>query len=104
MYAVILHTIRQRQRRHSSTRHDLLDDVDATQPLLEPSDDDPAPQQGILQDVLQHAPSTPPHPSPTPGPSPTQPDQTSPIYYHLRSGRVRQGAPRKRGRGTRGRR
>ena len=94
-YAVILHTIRMRQRLHerlTSTREDFADgDEDI------PEGAAAAPHPAIQEeDVLHHAPTTPPHELATPN--------LSPIHFELRSGRVKQGAPRKRGRGTRARR
>ena len=104
-YAVILHTIRKRQELHepqrlSSTREDFLDE-DEEAPLLDQDEDVPegaaaAPQQGIQEDVLHHAPSTSPDQFATPG--------TSPLHFDLRSGRIKQGASKKRGTGIRGRR
>ena len=94
-YAVILHTIRQRQglydrqQRLSSTREDFLDQE-------EDFPDGAVPQPSIQEDVLHHAPAPPPQPSASPG--------SSPLHFNLRSGRTKQGAPQKRGRGTRGRR
>ena len=86
-YAVILHTIRQRQSLHerqqrlSSTRDDFLET---------------APQPAIQnEDVLHHAQATPPHQPATP--------EVSPLRFNLRSGRVK-GAPYKKGGGTRSRR
>ena len=98
-YAVILHTIRQRQELHerrqrlSTTREDFLDQEEDDQvgAVL-------APQQDAIQpDVLHHAQTTPPHQSATP--------EVSPIQFQLRSGRtIQQGAPRKKEGGTRQRR
>ena len=94
-YAVILHTIRQRERLHerlTSTREDFQDQDNEV-----PEGAAAAPHPAIhQQDVLQHAPATPPHEFATPG--------LSPIHFELRSGRIKQGAPKKRGRGTRSRR
>ena len=97
MYTVLLDTIRKRQEQHerqrrlSSTRGDFLDrDEDAPDGAAD------APQQGIREDVLHHAPNTPPATSATP--------RSSPNHFRLRSGRIKQGAPIKRGRGIRGRR
>ena len=96
-YAVLLYAIQQRQRLHdrqlrlSSTREDFLDQEEGS-----PDGAAKAPQQSIQQDVLHHAPATPPQPSTSPG--------SSPLHFNLRSGRTKQGAPQKRGRGTRGRR
>ena len=93
-YAVILHTIRQRQRLHdrqqrlSSTREDFRDE--------EEDSPDAAPQPSIQQDVLHHAPAPPPQPSASPG--------SSPLHFNRRSGRTKRGPPPKRGRGNRGRR
>ena len=94
-YAVILHTIRQRQRLHerlTSTREDFQDqDQDV------PEGAAAAPHPPIQnEDVLHHAPATPPNELATPN--------LSPIHFELRSGRVKRGAPKKRGRGTRARR
>ena len=93
MYAVILHTIRQRQELHqqrlSSTREDFADQDEEV-----PEGAAAAPHPPIQDDVLHHAPATPPpQESATPG--------ISPIHFELRSGRVIQGAPQKKGRGTR---
>ena len=97
MYAVLLHTIQQRQRLHerqlrlSSTRedfHDLEEDI--------PDRAAAAPHPAIQEDVLHHAQDTPPHQSATPG--------TSPLHFSLRSGRIKQGAPQKKGGGTKRRR
>ena len=70
-------------RRNSSTRYDALDDT-ATAP--------PHPFQG----VPPNAPDAPPSPSATPS--------NSPLHFRMRSGLIKQGAPKKKGKGTRGRR
>ena len=98
-FAVILHTIQQRQQQHerlqrlSSTREDFLDQEEDDQVGAVP-----APHQEAIQpDVLHHAQTTPPHQSATP--------EVSPIQFQLRSGRtIQQGAPRKKEGGTRQRR
>ena len=95
MYAVILHTIRKRQQLHerlTSTREDFQDDDDNV-----PEGAAAAPHPAIHEDVLHHMPTTPPpQQSATPG--------ASPLHFELRSGAVKQGAPKKRGRGTKRRR
>ena len=92
MYTVLLHTIQQQNRRRSSTRDDMLDTDE--EPLLE---DPQAPPQAIPAGVLPNAPATPPHPS-------ANPQEDSPLHIQMRSGRIKMGAPKKRGGGTRGRR
>ena len=96
MYAVLLHTIRKQQRLHelrlASTTDDFQDrDEDV------PEGAAAAPHPAIHEDdVLHHAPTSPPHQSAT--------SADSPLRFSLRSGRVKQGAPQKRGGGTRSRR
>ena len=96
-YAAILYTIQQRNR--SSTTYDMLDRTER-QPLLGAqdtgTDEDQAPQQPIQQGVPPDAPNTPPQGFATPS--------NSPLHFEMRSGRIKQGAPKKRGGGCRGRR
>ena len=84
MYAVLLDTIQRQQQLHESRRQS--------------STAAPAPHQPIREeDVLHHAPATPPHQPATP--------EVSPIQFHLRSGRtIKQGAPKKKRGGTQQRR
>ena len=94
MYEVILHHIK--QRRQSSTRDDLLDSEE--EPLLqqEPQDElEPPAPQAIQQGMPPIAPSTPPQPS-------AAIPEDSPLHIQMRSGRIKMGAPKKRGGGTRG--
>ena len=100
MYAVILHKIRAQNRRHTSTRDDMLDTDE--EPLLDQndseSDEPPAPPPKAIQaGVLPDAPTTPPQQS-------ADPQEDSPLHIEMRSGRIKMGAPKKRGGGTRGRR
>ena len=87
-YAVILHHIQQRNRIRSSTRDDMLDQEES-QPLLLEEEEDPAPPQPIQEGVPSNAPAAPPQPSATP--------DSSPLHFNMRSGRVKKGAPKKRG-------
>ena len=96
-YAIILHHIQQRNRARSSTRYNMLDQEDG-QPLLQEEGQEPAPlPQAIQQGVPPTAPATPPQQSATT-------PEDSPLHIQMRSGRIKQGAPKKRGRGTKGRR
>ena len=95
MYAVILHHIQTRARRHTSTRDDLLD-TDEEEPLLDSdsTEEVPAPPQRASQEgVPPDAPTTPPQQSATSS-------EDSPLHIEMRSGRIKMGAPKKKGGGT----
>ena len=77
---------REGQRRNSSTRFDFLGEMVQAPP-----------QQAIKPSVPPTASTSPPHQSAS------TPDN-SPLHMEMRSSRVKQGAPKKRGRGTKGRR
>ena len=97
MYAVILHHIQSGGRRHTSTRDDLLDTDE--EPLLdsESAEEAQAPPQDANQEGVQpDAPTTPPQQSATSS-------EDSPLHIQMRSGRIKMGAPKKKGGGTKGR-